>query len=181
MPLALSLVLSILTGQENPAPYNSAVRAYCQQNLNQKIGRGECSDLAAAALAAAGAASMSKNEIPAKGDYVWGQCVYILDCRRNSRTEIFPSTGYVPAAGDIVQLRDIKLGRTTVHPDGSTSWYSMEYGHHTSVISSISADGSTWKVFEQNVNGKKQVMENPMVLPDVQQGYLRVYRPVKAP
>jgi hypothetical protein len=168
--------LAAMLQQENAAPLNGKVVEFCRANMGNKVGTGECSDLADSALAQVGAVKRSQKDYPATGDYVWGSLVYLLEIKGGNRNEAYPTLDYKPVAGDIIQFRDVKAGRTTRHPDGSTSWYSAEWGHHTAVIASVSEDGKTWKLYEQNTNQRRFVVEGQLIPADIQQGFIRVYR-----
>lgn len=175
MPLlAFALVLAAIP-EDNPAPLNAQIVNYCKTYVGQTVGRGECSDLANGALKTAKGAGVTK-EHPKPGDYVWGNLVYILE----KGNEVYPATGFKPVAGDIIQFRDVEVGKTTVHPDGSSTWYKATYGHHTAVIGAVREDGS-WLLYEQNSNQRRYVTEGNFVPADIQKGYLRVYRPKPLP
>jgi hypothetical protein len=45
-------------------------------------------------------------------------------------------------------------------------------------VKEVSQSGSTIKVFEQNVGGIRSVMVTKLYLPELSQGWIRVYRPV---
>ena len=54
----------------------------------------------------------------------------------------------------------------------------MTYPHHTAVILNVAEGGKVLKVLEQNINGKRFVMESTYRINDLKSGSFRVYRPV---
>ena len=113
---------------------NQKVLAFAEANLGHKVGRGECTDLAEAAYAAAGAESESKlGPTGPDANYVWGTLVDTVTTANRSLAGVLP--------GDVIQIRDVTLVHTTKNPDGS--WYTTTKtaGHHTAIVESVS--GST--------------------------------------
>ncbi|HXJ20550.1 MAG TPA: hypothetical protein VMT03_09980 [Polyangia bacterium] len=121
--------------------------------MGQKVGAGECWDLADQALRAAGAASSTTTG--PDDDYVWGD-------------KVIPA-GALP--GDVVQFRDyVATVRTTTDitfDDGSSSsgWTEeqIERPHHTAVVESTGRAGLV--VLEQNVDpGGKKVQRHTIAI-----------------
>jgi hypothetical protein len=121
--------------------------AFARGKLGQQVGRGECYDVADAALRHAGAKSApSYGETKDDGDYVWGDEIDAKDAR----------------AGDVIQFRDFVVTITTVtktkikRPDGGgserteTATETAERGHHTAVVESNDGNG-VLVILEQNV------------------------------
>ncbi len=166
-----------------PAPLpelNEKLIRYCRDKLGQTVGDGQCSSLALGGLMAGGG-QFRFRESPSSGDYVWGSLVCRLEAANGKQDLEIGEAGKKPEGqkgadvkpGDIIQFRDVEFhGRT------SRVIFEMTYPHHTAVIESISPDGSTCKVFEQNVNGKPTVAITNLPLSSLTRGWLRVYRPV---
>jgi hypothetical protein len=133
------------------------------------VGSGECSDLATEALKYA-AAIPHKNykPSPGEGDYVWGTLVYTVEA--NSVTDV---KNQKIQPGDILQLRDVRFEGKDLR--GHKTYYAT-YAHHTAVV--VGVEGDMLKVLEQNVGGKKIVVEAPYRLSDLKTGWVRVYRPI---
>lgn len=148
------------------------VLTFARKNIGKQVGDGECAALAVEALKEAGAQSVGAfKDSPNPGDYVWGQLVYGLEMTPSLRTESTP-IGTTVKPGDIIQFRDAKFaGRT---PGGT---YSSTAPHHTAVIVSVTRDGKTFEVLQQNVNGKKTVGLATIRVNDLKEGWVKVYRP----
>jgi hypothetical protein len=165
------LLLSLCLSQSNGAAANQSLAekivAYCRLHKGEKVGDGECSSLADHALSETGGKGRTKEE-PNKGDYVWGEAVYVEAVpteAKGKRSDIKP--------GDIIQIRDAKFAGK------NGNWtYSKSFGHHTAVVVGVEAGGSTVHILHQNYNGKKVVMEDTLHLGDLKEGWLRFYRPV---
>lgn len=116
----------------------------------EKIGRGECWDLAAQALNSAGAKW--------DGMYAYGK---IVDWKKN---EVLP--------GDIVQMADVQVE----HKEGNRSRREF-YGKHTAVVIAVRGRGD-FSLAHQNVEpiGKK-VGFSELRMNDVRSGKLTFYRP----
>jgi hypothetical protein len=123
-----------------PAPAASeedaakAVVKYAQDSVTQKVGSGECYDLADKALQGAGAKSAPDHGvITGDANYVWGREVTVDDVK----------------PGDVLQFRDYAM---KVRVDKTNGWEvtSEARPHHTAVVESVGADG-TVVVIEQNI------------------------------
>jgi len=113
---------------------NQKVVDYVDSAIGKKIGRGECWDLAAAALEHAGAYLDRSNQ---KSIYVFGKK---LNPKKN---QIFP--------GDIIQIQDLKIEYTK----GNTI-YTESMSHHTAIIYEV-ISANHFKIAHQNTSfsGKK--------------------------
>jgi hypothetical protein len=127
----------------NTSTPNQKVHHWVRGRLGQKVGKGECWDLAELALQQAGAqGSAEQGPMGDDADYVWGDRVEL--------TEVRP--------GDILQFRDYTVTtRTETHvefDDGSSSesWKEQKAkrGHHTAVVDHV-VDSQTLRVVEQHV------------------------------
>lgn len=141
-------------GQDGKVPLtNQRVVEFVLAQEGKKVGRGECWDLAAEALNAAGAKW--------DGFYDFGS---IIEWKRY---EVFP--------GDIVQFENVVLQHRT-----ATSMSTEQYGKHTAVVVEVKARGD-YILAHQNVEpiGKKVALI-PLSMADVRAGKLKFYRPVAA-
>jgi hypothetical protein len=169
---ALAGVVAQVPAQETP---NDKVVKFCKDRLGEKVGAGECSDLADEALKQAGARPRTKfKDFPNEGDYVWGTLVYTLETKGNSRKETkVAKIGIQP--GDVIQLRDATFKGKNLR---GFEIYEANCPHHTAVVVAVDKESKVLTALEQNYNGKSMVLENPYRLTDLKTGWVRVYRPV---
>ncbi len=148
---------------------NRQVAAFARAHVGQKVGDGECTSLAVAALKSAGAKGRPLNR--GDGDYVWGRAV-------DSFREALP--------GDIVQFRDaVFSGKRYVTSRRWVSWH-YEYPHHTAVVASIRERGKVVALWHQNVGttdtkdaDRKLVTETTLRTESLKKGgKVWIYRPV---
>jgi hypothetical protein len=57
----------------------------------------------------------------------------------------------------------------------------IDADHHTAIVSSVSSDGLTYQVIEQNANDLPTVTSGDLHLDDMKHGYILVYRAVPDP
>ncbi|MFC1660901.1 hypothetical protein ACFL3S_05525 [Gemmatimonadota bacterium] len=140
---------------------NEVVLQFVQNRKGQKVGTGECFELADKALKHAGAKSASDyGEVTKEGDYVWGK-------------EIVP-TSVQP--GDILQFRNFKVETNTTKgfkiqfPNGEgVTWdefdlQTLERPHHTAIAAGRDQATGKHTILEQNVDGRKTVGEDRISL-----------------
>jgi hypothetical protein len=136
-----------------PGTMSQQIVAWARGKMGQKVGAGECWDLADQALRASGAASSTTSG--PDDDYVWGD-------------KVIPA-GALP--GDVVQFRDyvatVRTDTDITFDDGSTSssWKEEELDrpHHTAIVESTSRAGLV--VLEQNVDpGGKKVQRHTIAV-----------------
>ena len=131
---------------------NHQLVSFLRSHINQKVGRGECWDLAAAAL----------NSVKAKWDnsYKFGREV-------NPEFEcVYP--------GDVVQFTGVQV---KYEKDGYIYEDIME--QHTAMVYAVRQKGS-YIMAEQNTSaGGKKVALNPLELKNIVRGKVSIYRPVK--
>jgi hypothetical protein len=169
-----SLLAVIATTGAQPSISDKVVK-FGKDHLDKKVGAGECTDLADAALKQAGAKPRSAfKDSPNEGDYVWGDLVYALEIKDGAPKETkVPKMSIQP--GDVIQLRDTTFKGKNLRGFEN---YDVNYPHHTAVVLAVKKEEGVITVLEQNNNGKKVVMENPYRLTDLRSGWLRIYRPV---
>jgi len=109
------------------------VVSYARSHMGQRVGSGECFDLADRALRAAGARSASDfGPVTADADYRWGSPIAIENV----------------APGDIIQFRNYAFAKRTETSEG---WQEerQERPHHTAIVLSNDGHGAV-TVMEQN-------------------------------
>ena len=148
------------------------VLQFCKDNLGKQVGGGECAHLVSAALKAAEARpSLSFADFPAKGDYVWGELIYVREVNDGVPTEK-KIMGKRIRPGDVIQFRDAKfMGKK----GGGT--YNRTSSHHTAVVVELKKNGEL-AVLHQNSNNKRYVFADAYYLNDLQSGWVRIYTPI---
>jgi hypothetical protein len=155
---------------------NQKVVAFAEAHVGQEVGQGQCTDLAEAAYAAAGAESESKlGPTGSDANYVWGTLVNTVTTANHSLAGVLP--------GDVIQFRDVTLVHTTMYPNGSSYTTTQTAGHHTAIVESVS--GSTISVLEQNAGSadtpdsvRHTVQHGTYNLNDLQSGTMWIYQPI---
>jgi len=133
---------------------NKDVLLFASQNLGNRVGRGECWDLAAEPL--------RKNRAAWDGALVFGKLVAHGDRNGHSIDEQIKP-------GDIIQYRNVTL---------KGKHYTQYFGFpdHTAIIKKVESR-LKFSVFEQNVDKKRFVTENNVDLNDISKGSYKIYRP----
>lgn len=152
---------------------NARIVEFCKENLNKKVGDGDCYDLAKFALAAAGAKPEFKyKNYPNKGDYVWGEQVVLLEIEGGKQK----LTGKLKdiQAGDVIQFRDTKFSGPKANGKGT---YTLSFSHHTAVVGEVEKGGQVLKIYHQNMGGKKETLPGSLTPAHLTEGWIRVYRP----
>jgi hypothetical protein len=149
------------------AALRAKVVKFCKEHKGQMVGDGECGTLAQAALQEAGAKPVNEfAESPGPGDFAWGELVFVLEVKGGKRTR--EPAGGKAQPGDVIQYRD-----ATVRKGGGLA----VFPHHTAVVVEVKANGDLI-VYEQNMQGKKEVTQGMLRPSDLAGGWIRVYRPV---
>jgi hypothetical protein len=153
--LLLTLIL-ILPAKETPL-LNQKVIEYVKTVIGQKVGRGECWDLAAAALDYAGAYLDRSNQ---KSIYVFGEKL------NPNKDRIFP--------GDIMQIENLSIEYTK----GNTI-YTENMSHHTAIVYEvISVDH--FKIAHQNTSfSGRKVGLSELDMSNITNGKIIFYRPYR--
>ena len=121
------------------------VISFARDRIGQRMGSGECFDLADQALRNAGAKSAADfGVVTPNADYVWGNQVNLSD--------VHP--------GDIIQFRNYRYDRT-IETDTSINTDFQERPHHTAIIERVDASG-TLTVLEQNAPDGASVQRSPL-------------------
>jgi hypothetical protein len=133
-------------------PLNTQILSYAKSKIGKKVGRGECWDLAQAALDHHGAS--------------WKRP---LAFGRNLGSDESP----IP--GDIIQFKN-----AVVKWKRGNAWGTMTLGYpdHTAII--YKANGTEIELIHQNSNGVRKVTAGTALnLKEIVSGSYRIYRPVK--
>eukprot|EP00730_Choanoeca_flexa_P013190 TRINITY_DN5048_c0_g1_i2.p1 TRINITY_DN5048_c0_g1~~TRINITY_DN5048_c0_g1_i2.p1 ORF type:complete len:395 (+),score=34.85 TRINITY_DN5048_c0_g1_i2:66-1250(+) len=131
--------------------YGPGMVAFCKARIGQRVGNGECWTLARDAVDSVGA-----REVLGRN---YGQMVQ----------------RFLAKPGDVLEFKQCRFEWTEGR---STHW--MEAGHpnHTAIIYRVEGGGNVFHVYEQNVNGKKHVMQGTYHADRLVSGALEVWRPV---
>jgi hypothetical protein len=122
-----------------PDALEARVLAFAQASFGQKIGTGQCAELADHALTSNGANTFSDYAPVTNGDdYIWGTRIALTDAR----------------PGDIIQFRDYSVTVTTRSRMDEQS-DSLDWSHHTAVVEQNVGDALL--VLEQNVDDSQTV------------------------
>jgi hypothetical protein len=131
---------------------NKEIIAFVKPNVKKKIGRGECWDLAAAALNSAGA--------DWDGKYGFGRKI---DLKKEC---VFP--------GDIIQMEGVRIKYSK-----DNAFYEENMQHHTVVIYEVKTQDS-FVIAEQNTSyAGRKVSLNALELKNITRGKYTIYRPQK--
>lgn len=153
--IIISLVLFL---NSNTVPgINKKVVEYVDTVIGKKVDRGECWDLAAAALDYAGAYldRSSKSSI-----YIFGK---VIDPKKES---VYP--------GDIIQIENMKLEYSK-----GNMVFTETMTHHTAIIYSVEGN-DIYKIAHQNTSfSGKKVGISELNMSNVKKGNIIFYRPYK--
>ena len=173
--LTTALLGLVSSAVAQPTTINDKVVKFCKDHLGQKVGDGECSSLADAALRQAGAKLRTEfKDFPRQEDYVWGKLVYAVEIQNGSQKETnVPKMSIQP--GDVIQFGDAKFAGKNLR--GFENYLTI-FPHHSAVVSDVKKADKVLTALEQNVYDKRIVMENQYRLTDLKTGWVRIYRPV---
>ncbi len=131
---------------------NRQIIAFVKGNLNKKVGRGECWDLAAQALNKVGA-TWDKN-------YAFGKVI------NEKKDCVYP--------GDIMQFEGVEI-----EYEKNKVFYKENLEHHTAIIYQVKGK-ETFVMAEQNTStlGKKVGLSS-LDLKNIRKGNFRIFRPYK--
>jgi hypothetical protein len=146
---------------------------FLQNKIGQRIGSGECADVAVEALRVGGGKFLNVAvDSPNSGDYVWGTLVAKVEFKNGKAVDSAPSKAARP--GDVIQYRDATFSN------------GKRATHHTAVVAAVNDRGRPTAVFEQNIgkltkNGNvadRTVHRNSINLGTLTGGWVRIYRPI---
>jgi CHAP domain-containing protein len=141
-------------GGTSAAGIADRILGFARRQRGNRVGKGECFDLADSALSTAGAKSASDyGTVTRDADYVWGSSVSLTDLQ----------------PGDVVQMRDYRFDREVEvnNPDGSGS-SDKDFGerpHHTAIVESVDGNGAV-TVLEQNAPKGSAVRRSQLFFTD---------------
>lgn len=144
-----------------PVDVNSQVVSYLAAHLGQRVGGGECAQLAVEALRASGGkfAWLTSTTL----DYAWGTLLTRVTGYTNRAVYSVPAAVFKP--GDVIQF-------TNAHfRDGAF------LAHDTAIVAAVDGAGRVTAVYRQNFNGQRVVTKNALDLSQLNGGYARVFRP----
>jgi hypothetical protein len=145
------------------AAVNEKVVAFARSHLGQRVGDGECTALAVAALRHAGA----RRPRPRSG--VWGQ---ELGSVRDARP------------GDVLQFEHAVFVRARIRGDGAVMAQTVSFPHHTAIVARVRSRGPrpVLVILHQNAGvegGEARVVrERTIDLAEQRRGSVKAYRPV---
>jgi hypothetical protein len=174
--LSISGMLGMISlGFAQQQRINEKVIQFCKDHRGKQVGGGQCTDLAEAALKHADAKPRTAfKDNPGQGDYVWGELVYALEMKDDTRKESKdPKRTIQP--GDVIQYRDATFKGKDLRGFEN---YEAACPHHTAVVLEVMKAPNVLAVLEQNVDGRRIVAESSYRLTDLKTGWLRIYRPV---
>ncbi len=135
---------------------NKKMVEYIDKVIGRQVDRGECWDLAAAALDYSGAYLDRTDE---KNIYKFGKAINPL------KEDVFP--------GDIIQFENVTLQYET-----SNAVYTENMPHHTAIVYKVMGPGH-FQIAHQNTSfSGRKVGLSELNLSDVNKGKLIFYRPV---
>jgi hypothetical protein len=147
---------------------NEQTLAFALEHMGQKIGRGECWDLAAQPLNALGAAW--------DGHFGFGKKI-----GTGGSSGLKLEQDATPMPGDIIHFIKVKASWTKTHPNGSRAWGSETLGMPDHVAFLKEFDGkTTLTLLHQNVNGKRYMVETTLDIANIKSGTYYIYRPWRA-
>jgi hypothetical protein len=147
------------------APLGDEIVAYARSRLGQKVGNGECTSLAVAALRQCDA----RRPDPVLG--IWGDEV-------KSLRDLQP--------GDVLQFEDAVFVKQRVRPDGAVLTLTYNYGHHTAIVARVRKRGPkpVLVILHQNAgvaggeeDEHKVVCEWTLEMAAKRSGSVKAYRP----
>lgn len=149
-------VLLLFVSNEIPS-LNMKVVKYVDSVIGKTVGRGECWDLASAALDYAGAYLDKSSK----------KTIYVFGHKLNPATEeIYP--------GDILQIENVKMEYTK-----DNAIYTENMTHHTAIVHQVVAKGH-YKIAHQNTSfSGRKVGVSELNLDNVKKGKIIFYRPYR--
>ena len=153
----IAFILILLTFNNNIPDLNIKVVEFVDSVKGEKVARGECWDLAAAALDHAGAYLDRSNQ---KSLYIFGKEL------NPNKDKIFP--------GDIIQIENVKIEYSK-----GNMIYTENMTHHTAIIYEVREKG-IFSIAHQNTSfSGKKVGISELNLNDIKNGEIIFYRPKK--
>lgn len=152
MVLITPILLSITSDCNEKLPMNEQIIGFVNSNLNKKVGKGECWDLANEALILAQAKWDGNLKFGRKLDYK-KECVY---------------------PGDIIQFEKVKVKYTE-----NKITYQEAMAHHTAIIYEVKGTGDYILAHQNTAYTGRKVGTSSLNLMNVTGGKISIYRPEK--
>jgi hypothetical protein len=153
----LSLIFAFFIVNPGIPDINNKIVRYVDSVIGMQVDRGECWDLAAAAIDYAGAYLDRSSQ---KSIYVFGRKI------NPSQDEVFP--------GDIIQIENVKLEYTN-----GDMIYTENMAHHTAIIYEVLSEGH-YKIAHQNTSfSGRKVGISELKMETVKKGKIIFYRPYR--
>jgi hypothetical protein len=151
----LSVFIAFFLASPAIPDLNHKVVRYVESVMGKQVDRGECWDLAAAALDYAGAYLDRSSQ---KSIYVFGKKI------NPSQEDIFP--------GDIIQIENVRLEYSD-----ENMIYTENMSHHTAIIYEVLSEGH-FKIAHQNTSfSGRKVGISELKMETVKKGKIIFYRP----
>lgn len=153
----ISLILFLILGQfalaqcDSISLLNQAVLKYATSNMNKKVGRGECWDLAKYALDEAGASW--------NGAYVFGRKLKEGEC-------LMP--------GDLIQFEKVKVK----YKNGKQT-FTEAMPHHTAIIYKVTNSDEVMLIHQNTAYSGRKVGTSNLRFSTIISGKYFIYRPEK--
>ncbi|KAL2074335.1 hypothetical protein VTL71DRAFT_8113 [Oculimacula yallundae] len=156
--------------------YSEAVASWSESQMGVQVGNGECWTLANEALKAVAASCKSYNQEPCMSSQslIHGHILYTYIPLQSPQP--IPAGGILEAGvarGDIIQILKARF------ESRNGAWQTAGDPDHTAVITGVESDGKL-RVVQQNVGGKKVVMEGTYDMDEMTSGEVRIFRAVGA-
>lgn len=183
---SVTVLLLFLAGThavaDDPLALNKAIVEFCERNMGESIGKdGDCHDLAAGVLKACGGKPKRKHDHPGKGDFVWGEQVFLIEIVDGKR--VTEGNFFDIRPGDIMQFRDTDW-KGKIEKNGKIKKVNGFSKHHTAIVRMVQSPGRPigagyeLGVYHQNSGGRLFITKGEYGLDDLKDGWVRVYRPL---
>jgi len=158
--LAVTLILFFLLSSfklhDTIPPLNQKIVTYVNSVIGQQVGRGECWDLASAALDYSGAYLDRRTQ----------KTIYIFGKKLNpERDIIYP--------GDIIQFEDVSM-----EYQKDNVIYKESMPHHTAIVYQVLDKGHYQLAHQNTAFSGKKVGLSELKLSNIKKGKLIFYRPI---
>lgn len=154
--LVIIAILLVSKGFSQTPPQNKKIVNFLNTVIGKKVDRGECWDLANAALSASDSYFDRSSK---KSIYIYGEPI------NPDKDQIYP--------GDLIQFKNVKLKYTKDNVE-----YREQMSHHTAIVYKVHGPGN-FEIAHQNTSfSGKKVGVSALKLQDVEKGKLSFYRPI---
>jgi hypothetical protein len=174
---ALVVTYVFVAAAERPKSLGERVVAFCKEHRGKRVGNGECTTLAVAALQAAGAEThgpieSSRNVDEPRDNFNWGERIFTVE--RDGTNPKTKGQFRDVRPGDIIQYQDVELAGVT-----DIGTYTARSRRHTAIVFGVDKEEIVLKLYHQNYNGRKAVTTDRLRLADLQHGRLSIFHPIQ--